>query len=168
MWPQSSSNASSLSRSSEINLKHHLAGKSSRHRLWRGKEPLTKCFPLKYRSVDICPLLTLGAQITQWTSLPRYHMCVYSRCKLSSKAIDSWELTKRTKPPKTTTTKNAAKHLTSSSETSSDEQYRLELKFCMKSWSNYNQKKLEEIRYEILAFPWDKIVLQGSSWLMSL
>lgn len=44
----------------------------------------------------------------------------------------------------------------------------LKLKFCMKSQSNYNQKELEEIWYEILALPWDKIVLQGSSWLMSL
>lgn len=88
MQPQSSSNASSLSRSSEINLTHHLAGKSSRLRLWRGNKPLTKCFPLKYCSDDICPLLTLWAQITQRTFLPQYEMRMYPRCKPPRKAVD--------------------------------------------------------------------------------
>lgn len=38
-----------------------------------------------------------------------------------------------------------ANQLASSSKASYDEQCRLELNFCMKSQSNYNQKELEEI-----------------------
>lgn len=76
MWPQSSSNASSLSGSSEIKLAYHLAGKSSRLRLWRGNEPLTKCFPLQCHSMGVCPLLTPRARITQRTICQVWNVCV--------------------------------------------------------------------------------------------
>lgn len=66
MWPQNSSNALSLSRSSEIILTHHLSGRSQvADRPWRRNELLTKCFPTKYHSMDIYSLHTLGAQAVQ-------------------------------------------------------------------------------------------------------
>lgn len=108
--------------------------------------------------MDIFPLHTLRAQTTQWAPLPQYQSVSIQDVNFQAKLPLA-----EPNPPNPT-----ANHSASSSKASHREQYRLELKFCMKSQSNYNQKELEEIWYEILEFPWDKIVLQGPSWLMSL
>lgn len=97
LWPQSSSNVLSLSRSSEINPTHHLAGKSSRLRLWRGNETLTKCFLRKYNSMDICPVLIRKAQIYPVNLFATYEEYACPSCKVSSKPVDSWQLKKKNK-----------------------------------------------------------------------
>lgn len=96
---------------------------------------LTKCFPTKYHSVGICPLDTLRAQTTQGAPLPQYQSAPIQDVNFQAKLP-----TAEQNPPRPT-----ANQLASSCKASCNKQYRLELKFCMKSQSNYNQKELEEI-----------------------
>lgn len=119
MWPQSSSNALSLSRSSEIILTHQLTGRSFRLRQWRRNETLTKCVPTQNHSMDICPLYTLRAQNTQSAPLPQHQSVPVQDVSFQAKLPPAEE-----NPPSPT-----ASQLASSSKASYDEQYRLELNF---------------------------------------
>lgn len=93
-WPQNSSTALSLSRSSEIILTHHLAGRSCRQTLEK-KGDAYQMFPNQVPFSGYLPPWHPESSDYSGSPFAPVPKCPYPRCKLSSKATIS-----RTKPAK--------------------------------------------------------------------